>query len=110
MVRSEMRMSCWLLHWMSSPTRTGAALSDRAAKAQLTCSPADLRIPIRPPPPAAADFASDVGWEKRSLTNQDTFDHDKGQKSAISGLRLHWIFFNFLQCIFCPLLQVYCVI
>ena len=22
--------------------------------------------------------------------NQDTFDHDKGQKSAISGRRLHW--------------------
>ena len=21
---------------------------------------------------------------------QDKFDHDKGQKSAISGLRLHW--------------------
>ena len=21
---------------------------------------------------------------------QDTFDHDKGQKSAISGRRLHW--------------------
>ena len=25
----------------------------------------------------------------------DTFDHDKGQKSAISGRRLHWIFFEF---------------
>ena len=24
--------------------------------------------------------------------NQDKFDHDKGQKSAISGRRLHWIF------------------
>ena len=23
---------------------------------------------------------------------QDTFDHHKGQKSAISGCRLHWIF------------------
>ena len=22
--------------------------------------------------------------------NQDAFDHDKGQKSAISGRRLHW--------------------
>ena len=25
-----------------------------------------------------------------SLFNQDMFDHDKGQKSAISGRRLHW--------------------
>ena len=25
-----------------------------------------------------------------TLENQDTFDHDKGQKSAISGRRLHW--------------------
>ena len=28
---------------------------------------------------------------------QDTFDHHKGQESAISGRRLHWIFLNFLQ-------------
>ena len=27
--------------------------------------------------------------------NQGTFDHDKGQKSAISGRRLHCIFFEF---------------
>ena len=26
---------------------------------------------------------------------QDTFDHDRRQKSAISGRRLHWIFFEF---------------
>ena len=32
--------------------------------------------------------------------NQGTFDHDKGQKSAFSGRRLHWIFLNFLQWIF----------
>ena len=25
-----------------------------------------------------------------ALFSQDTFDHDKGQKSAISGRRLHW--------------------
>ena len=24
---------------------------------------------------------------------QDAFEHDKGQKSAILGRRLHWIFF-----------------
>ena len=36
-----------------------------------------------------------------SLDAQDTFDHDKGQKSAISGRRLHWIFLIFLQWIFC---------
>ena len=34
-------------------------------------------------------------WKKggeENLTNdtQDKFDHDKGQKSAISGCRLHW--------------------
>ena len=32
--------------------------------------------------------------------SQDTFDHDKGQKSAISEKFLHWIFLNFLQWIF----------
>ena len=26
---------------------------------------------------------------------EDTFDHNKGQKSAISGRRLHWNFLNF---------------
>ena len=35
-------------------------------------------------------------------SNQDTFDHDKGQKSAIAGRRLHWrlstgFFLLFLQ-------------
>ena len=32
--------------------------------------------------------------------DQETFNHDKGQKSAISARRLHWIFLNFLQWIF----------
>ena len=41
---------------------------------------------------------------------QDAFDHDKEQKSAISGRRLHWIFSNFLQWILFPFLQVYCAI
>ena len=27
---------------------------------------------------------------KNNIFFQDTFDHDKGQKSAISGRRLHW--------------------
>ena len=31
---------------------------------------------------------------------QDTLDHDKGGKSAISGCHFHWIFVNFLQWIF----------
>ena len=31
------------------------------------------------------------------FTYQDTFDHDKGQKSAISGRCLHWILLNFLH-------------
>ena len=35
-----------------------------------------------------------------TLVCQDAFDDDKGQKSAISGRRLHCIFVNFLQCIF----------
>ena len=40
-------------------------------------------------------------FEKKSLRSifgpyiQDTFDHDKGQESAISVRRLHWIFFEF---------------
>ena len=36
----------------------------------------------------------------RDQKNQDAVDHDKGQKSAISGRRVHWIFLNFLQWIF----------
>ena len=31
---------------------------------------------------------------KHSFMYHDTCDHDKGQKSAISGRRLHWIFFD----------------
>ena len=34
-----------------------------------------------------------VNWTFSGLFfefNQDTFDHDRGQKSAISGRRLHW--------------------
>ena len=34
---------------------------------------------------------------KRINFRQHTFHHDKGQKSAISGRRLHWIFLKFLQ-------------
>ena len=34
--------------------------------------------------------------------NQDAFEHNKGQKSAISGRRLHRIFQNFLQWSFFP--------
>ena len=30
---------------------------------------------------------------KDPLLFLDVFDHDKGQKYAISGRRLHWIFF-----------------
>ena len=30
------------------------------------------------------------------INTQDAFDHDKGQKFAISGRRLHWIFFILL--------------
>ena len=35
--------------------------------------------------------------ETHVLSYQDAFDHDKGQKSAISGKFLHWIFLNFRQ-------------
>ena len=34
-------------------------------------------------------FNDDESW--------DAFDHDKGQKSAISGCHLHWTFLNFLH-------------
>ena len=40
---------------------------------------------------------------------QDAFDHDKGQKPAILGRRLHWIFLNILQWMF-PFFQVLCVV
>ena len=50
-----------------------------------------------------AQIAGDLGIQPASvvthaapkihkLFNQDAFNHDKGQKSAISGRRLHWIF------------------
>ena len=39
--------------------------------------------------------------------NQGTFFHDKGQKSAISGRRLHWIFGNFVHWIFSPFSRFY---
>ena len=46
-------------------------------------------------------FRSHAPQDTRELlSTQDTFDHDKGQKSAISGRRLRWIFLSFLQWIF----------
>ena len=45
-------------------------------------------------------FLTFLGGETKTAKHrhcQDAFDHDKGQKSAISGLRLHWIFLNILQ-------------
>ena len=46
------------------------------------------------------DFESSLRdfWRFR---DQDTFDHDKGQKSAISGRRLHWILLVFSSGSFC---------
>ena len=35
-----------------------------------------------------------------ALIYQDTFDHDKGQKSEILGRRRHWILLKFPQWIF----------
>ena len=46
------------------------------------------------------------GWIKNG---QDVFDHDKGQKSAISWRLLHWILLSFLQWIFAPFLRFYCL-
>ena len=43
--------------------------------------------------------------EPRTVVCQDLFDHDKGQKSAILGRRLHWMFSNFLQWIFFSFLR-----
>ena len=37
-------------------------------------------------------FLKEVVRRARVLYYQDTFDHDKGQKSVISGEILHWIF------------------
>ena len=46
---------------------------------------------------------------KRGKKDQDTFDHDKGQKSAISGRRLHWRlstgFFAFSPVFMCNLVR-----
>ena len=41
-----------------------------------------------------------LGENLEDAKSQDTFDHDKGQKAAISGRRLHWIILDFLQLIF----------
>ena len=42
--------------------------------------------------------------------NQDTFDHDKEQKSAISGKFLHWILKIFSSVFFFLFLQVFLAI
>ena len=46
-------------------------------------------------------------WAK--ISGQDAFDHDKGQKSAISGRRLHWRlstgFFAFSSVFICNLVR-----
>ena len=40
---------------------------------------------------SARGFATSLNCRRdRNSNAQDTFDHDKGQKSAISGRRLHW--------------------
>ena len=39
--------------------------------------------------PAIQEIASDCGCDAVVHLGPDTFDHDKGQKSAISGHRLH---------------------
>ena len=44
------------------------------------------------------------------VVSQDAFDHDRGQKSAISGRRLHWIFLIFSSGFFLLFLQVVCVV
>ena len=55
-----------------------------------------------------SSFELRCGYPENGADNcQDAFDHDRGQKPAISGRRLHWIsffeislvdFFKFLQC------------
>ena len=45
-------------------------------------------MPFRGPSQTLSVAPSPVTPDK----NQDTFDHDKGQNSAIWGCRLHWIF------------------
>ena len=54
---------------------------------------------------------ADILWCSKIIAydSQDTFDHAKRQKSAISGRRLHWIFWKLLQSICFPFLQVLCV-
>ena len=48
--------------------------------------------------------------QSRSKFFQDALDHDKGQKSAISGRCLHWIFFFFSTGVFWNFVQVVCLI
>ena len=43
------------------------------------------------------DFLAPTIRHPRMINLQDAFDHDKGQKSPISGRCLHSIFKNFLQ-------------
>ena len=53
------------------------------------------RFPARFPSPKSKKITDNLLQERRknlSPKKQDTFDPDKGQESAISGLRLHWIF------------------
>ena len=50
-----------------------------------------------------------VFFQRQKKVHQDTFDHDKGQKSAISGRCSTGFFFAFSPVDFYLFLQVYCV-
>ena len=56
---------------------------------------------------ATPQRAEQSGTRGKTREGQDTFDHDKGQKSAISGKFLHWIFLVFSNG-HVPSLQVFC--
>ena len=101
--RSEPRFSTYLVRHASFPTRH-----------RETGHFEDYPLSRSPFPGVAWGKSHVAGGGKSGLTNlvcicQDAFGHHKGQKSAISGRRLHWIS-SFLQWVFFLFLQVLCVI
>ena len=63
---------------------------------------AGLSLHVRPPSRASPPCPRDLTSSAPICADlcQDKFDHDKGQKSAISGRRLHWRLSRWIFCFF----------
>ena len=89
MLSSPFARSCWVLTY---PQQALGCFGQAEGPLKAVFDTALLRLPA-----LAADLQTWVGpgaelscSSCKVRYDQDTFDHDKGQKSAISGRRLHW--------------------